>query len=224
MPIDTSQARTVFISYARADKDLVLPVVHLLRAAGARVFIDVEDIPYGEEWESVLLERLHASERILVFWSANAVNSEWIRREYLIAIGAGLRVIPVPLDATPLPAELAVLQALTALVPLVYHAKRGFAPRRSWRSYAGVTAGQLFMLMVGLSMLWLESWPRSAEGSATGSISLPYVWLVGVAAMVGLSILLFIMQKAPPGERVRKNLQVAIYETVFCANPDLADA
>jgi hypothetical protein len=114
---------TVFVSYSREDEKLVLPVVHLLRAGGAIVFLDTENIPYGEKWESVLLENLRDSERILVFWSSHASKSDWVRREYLSAISDGLKVIPVPLDATPLPVELSAYQALTDLVFLIHAAR-----------------------------------------------------------------------------------------------------
>ena len=72
-------ARRVFVSYSHDDSELVLPFVRLLQAAGAVVFVDTEDINYGDRWEEVLLEHLEAAERILLFWSKNASNSEWPR-------------------------------------------------------------------------------------------------------------------------------------------------
>lgn len=151
--------RKVFISYARKDEEFVLPVAEILRAGGAKVFIDSQNIDYGEVWESVLLENLRSSDRILVFWSANASKSDWVRREYLSAVKEGLRVIPVPLDRTPLPPELAVFQALTALVPLVYAAhKQGIFlfPQISWQiipwqRIAGLGTTLAFILLM-LSM------------------------------------------------------------------------
>ena len=123
--------RTVFISYARDDIHLVLPIVHLLRAGGATVFVDLEGISYGEKWVDVIFQQLRASDRILVFWSLSAARSDWVKKEYLVAIDNGLRVVPVRLDDTPLPHELSKFQALTTLVPLVYESRRRLRPT-SW--------------------------------------------------------------------------------------------
>ena len=136
---DDNEARTVFISYAREDKDLVLPIVHLLRAGGATVFVDLESISYGERWMNVIFQQLRVSDRILVFWSLSAARSDWVNREYLFAIDSGLRVVPVCLDNTPLPNELSKFRALTTLVPLVYESRRRHRPM-SWRGLTVLAA------------------------------------------------------------------------------------
>lgn len=210
------EIRTVFISYAREDEDLVLPVVRLLRAAGATVFVDIEDIPYGGEWHSILLERLRDSERILVFWSANASRSDWVRREYLCAISEGLRVVPVPLDDTPLPAELSVYQALMTLVPLVYKAGtqlRPSATRTPWTRFAGLGMALIYLL-IGSSVI------LSPEG-ASGSLA----WIPAVATIAGVVLVLLPSQRSrirvsqeaslPTLQGASFMLQSAIYETVF---------
>ncbi len=114
----------MFISYARANTKVVVPMVRLLRAAGTRVFIDTESIAYGQRWEQVILQALASASRVLVFWSREAAASEWVRREYTMALNrAGIPIVPVLLDETPLPAELAKFQALTELGPLVERAR-----------------------------------------------------------------------------------------------------
>lgn len=214
MIMPTSQPRTVFISYAREDEQLILPVANLLRAAGAVVFLDVQEIPYGERWESVLLAQLHAAERILVFWSVNAANSEWVRREYLAAIGAGLRVVPIPLDATPLPVELAAFQALTALVPLVYRARRSQTPLFNWRTSALVI---LVLVTVLVLPLWL---PSNAAGPTevashdpqSGSLIWDSFWLIGFLVLMLFGALKWAIPATRWGG---KKLQVALYDTIF---------
>lgn len=62
-------AHSVFISYARDDSDWVTAMVNLLIAGGAKVFMDVRDIAYGDKWEEVLLSKLREVERVLVFWA-----------------------------------------------------------------------------------------------------------------------------------------------------------
>jgi len=211
------------MSYAREDEHLILPVVHLLRAAGAVVFCDQEDIAYGDQWESVLLEKLRTSERILVFWSVNAAKSEWVRREYLTAIGAGLRVVPIPLDTTPLSAELAMFQALTALVPLMYQARRSLAPRATlgpWRRPQWLwTSAALMMLLFSMMSLTLrQSAPVAAEHSESTPLPGAGVWLLGVVALIAFVSFLAFRRSQSPEQRRGQDLQAAIYAVIFGQN------
>ena len=109
----------VFISYARADQAWVGAMVNLLIAGGAKVFMDIRDIAYGDNWENLLRDKLREVERVLVFWSTNAAASRWVAEECAIAIRHGKRLVPVPIDDTPLPDTLARYHALTDLVPLL---------------------------------------------------------------------------------------------------------
>lgn len=105
--------RTVFVSYSRKDSLQVEQAVELLEAGGADVFRDIDDIQYGDRWEDVIREKLAEAERILVFWSINAQLSEWVGREWSIAITMQKRIVPILLDQTPLPTELGQFHALT---------------------------------------------------------------------------------------------------------------
>lgn len=104
--------RSVFISYAHADRPDVEESAALLRAGGVQVFIDVRDIDYGERWKDVLQNALAKCERVMVFWSLAAQASEWVDREWRYALALGKRIVPTLLDPTPLPAELAEFQAV----------------------------------------------------------------------------------------------------------------
>ena len=105
--------RTVFVSYSRKDSPQVEKAVELLEAGGADIFRDIDDIQYGDRWETVIREKLAEAERVLVFWSSNALLSEWVNREWSIAIAMQKRVVPILLDPTPLPVELGQFHALT---------------------------------------------------------------------------------------------------------------
>lgn len=105
--------RTVFVSYSRKDSPQVEKAVELLEAGGADIFRDIDDIQYGDRWETVIREKLAEAERVLVFWSSNAQLSEWVNREWSIAIAMQKRVVPILLDPTPLPLELGQFHALT---------------------------------------------------------------------------------------------------------------
>lgn len=104
--------RTVFVSYSRKDSSQVEKAVELLEAGGADVFRDLDDIQYGDRWEDVIRNKLSEAERVLVFWSTHAQLSEWVEREWTIAIAMQKRVVPILLDQTPLPVELGQFHAL----------------------------------------------------------------------------------------------------------------
>ncbi|HMT91929.1 toll/interleukin-1 receptor domain-containing protein [uncultured Thiothrix sp.] len=108
--------RTVFVSYSRKDSTQVAKAVELLEAGGADVFRDLDDIQYGDRWEDVIRTKLAEAERVLVFWSTNAQLSEWVEREWTVAISMQKRVVPILLDQTPLPQELGQFHALTNFI------------------------------------------------------------------------------------------------------------
>jgi hypothetical protein len=103
----------IFISYSRKDEYLVHPLVHLLRASGQSVFIDVENIDYGYDWQSALGKAIKESDRFLLFWSKASLGSEYVRCEFETAIKTpSCKIVPVLLDNTPLPAVLSRFQGV----------------------------------------------------------------------------------------------------------------
>jgi hypothetical protein len=51
----------------------------------------------------------------MLFWTAAASMSRWVKREWQLAIKRGKKVVPTLLDDTPLPRRLARLNAVTSL-------------------------------------------------------------------------------------------------------------
>lgn len=129
MTTENVTTRSVFVSYSRDDREIVAIAARLLKAGGVSVFQDVLDIEYGERWQQVLDTALSKCERVLVFWSSSAATSKWVRIEYKTAIQLDKRVVPMLLDATPLPVELASLNGMPDLID-VLHALRASAGRR----------------------------------------------------------------------------------------------
>lgn len=120
----TPSAAGVFISYSSQDRAIVSAAARLLRAGGATVFQDVIDIEFGSRWQEVLIGAIAQCERILVFWSADAANSEWVEREWRCALNAGKRIVPMLLDKTPLPPQLAEFHGIPDLVDMLRSAMR----------------------------------------------------------------------------------------------------
>ena len=118
MSIEQTQ-HSVFVSYAREDRDWAGVATHLLSAGGAKVFADVRDTAHGARWQNALKATLQPVERVLVFWSRHAAASGWVQQECRIAIRNGKRVVLVPIDDTPLSSLLWQSRALTGLKSLL---------------------------------------------------------------------------------------------------------
>lgn len=163
--------RSVFISYSHDDGDAVRRDAELLRAGGVLVFIDVRDIAYGERWRDVLREALLRSERVLVFWSAAARVSEWVDREWRFALELGKKVVPTLLDPTPLPHELAALQAIERFGAASGPPMTGWLRRQGPRAGAVAAAG--LAVAAGASYLAWELPPRKTAAPPAAVAAVP---------------------------------------------------
>jgi TIR domain len=97
---------SIFISYSHQDTDLVKPVVGLLRATKDLVFQDFDSIKPGRRWREQIEQALHAAHLVVLFWCYHSSRSTEVRKEYEFALSTGKDMLPVLLDATPLPKEL----------------------------------------------------------------------------------------------------------------------
>src|SRR5687767_4192277 len=104
------QTINVFVSYSHADGPLVAPVVSLLRANQSLVFQDTDRIPPGKRWREEIAKALAESNLVVVFWCHHAFRSNEVAREWRAAIEQGKDLLPLLLDATPLPSELGSYQ------------------------------------------------------------------------------------------------------------------
>jgi len=105
-------AQTVLV-YARADQAQAQRVARLAGVYDP-VWLD-QDLTPGTDWRRQVARRLLDAKCILVLWSARAAASLEVAAEWRIALAtdpAVTRVMPVLLDDTPMPAELAARQAV----------------------------------------------------------------------------------------------------------------
>jgi hypothetical protein len=92
----------VFVSYSRFDSYKATALVDALKARGYRVWYDEGEIRGGENFSFYIRKALENSARIIVLWSEESVNSEWVLWE----ANFGLRkrkLIPARLDGVQLP-------------------------------------------------------------------------------------------------------------------------
>lgn len=101
----------VFLSYASADRLKARTLAGLFESAGWSVWWD-RDIDGGEEWSKAIESELAAARVVVVLWSRNSVNSEWVVREAKVARERNA-ILPVLLEPVVPPGDFAELHATT---------------------------------------------------------------------------------------------------------------
>jgi adenylate cyclase len=91
----------VFISYARSTAKQALAATAALRGLGYSVWVD-EDLPSHRPYADVIKEQLAAAKAVVVIWSNEAVNSQWVRSEANRARGEG-KLVQLKVDGAILP-------------------------------------------------------------------------------------------------------------------------
>ncbi len=93
--------RSLFISYARADRPRVKPLADLLIAAGYDVWWDAM-IDGGAAFARTIESKLDSADAVVVVWSATSIASDWVRDE--AAHGRDRRrLVPITLDGVEPP-------------------------------------------------------------------------------------------------------------------------
>src|SRR5439155_15567686 len=93
----------VFVSYARADKAKVAPLVAAIEAQGWTVWWDPEIAP-GQEFDRTISAALDAARAVLVVWTPTSVDSRWVRGEAREAADRGC-LVPVRFEGARLPID-----------------------------------------------------------------------------------------------------------------------
>ena len=93
----------VFISYARADKARVAPLVKAVEANGWSVWWD-PDISPGKEFDDEIDDELQAAKAVLVVWTPTSVTSRWVRGEAREGAERGI-LVPVRFEQARLPID-----------------------------------------------------------------------------------------------------------------------
>ena len=72
----TLSQRTIFLSYANADRERVVSLVAALESEGMDVWWD-QEIPRGQNFNRVIEAALRQAKCAIVVWSATSITSEW---------------------------------------------------------------------------------------------------------------------------------------------------
>jgi len=99
----------IFISYASEDVDRVRPLVSALENTAWSVFWD-RTIPAGKTWRQFIGAEIQGCRSVVVIWTQNSVNSEWVQEE--AEIGKRRKIlVPVLLDKVEPPFGFGGIQA-----------------------------------------------------------------------------------------------------------------
>lgn len=99
----------IFLSYASEDRDKAGKIAALLEASGWSVWWD-RRIPAGRTWRSVIQEALTNMRCMVVLWSKNSVDSEWVKEEAEEGRALG-KLVPIMIERVMPPLGLRGIQA-----------------------------------------------------------------------------------------------------------------
>jgi hypothetical protein len=158
---DTDERLTIFLSYARADRQRAEKLAHALDLAGFEVWWDAL-IEGGAAFANSIREALDAADAVIVLWSRSSIDSDWVRDE--AAQGRDRRrLVPLSLDGSEPP--LGFRQ---------YHA----IDLRKWRGKADAPE----MVMVARAIAAATGQPRPSVRSSAKPISRRSVLWIGSGA------------------------------------------
>lgn len=102
----------VFISYSHADKTFVDWLINELGQHQVNLWYDNDEIKAGDSIKKKIEEGIEASSTIIIVFSKNSINSDWVQFEYnsallLNSIKKGIKVITLVIDDVELPSNIA---------------------------------------------------------------------------------------------------------------------
>jgi hypothetical protein len=212
----------VFISYASADRPRVVPLVDALRQKGWSVWWD-RIIPPGKTWDQVIEAALDAARCVIVLWSKESVQSDWVRTEAEEGKRRGI-LVPARIDDVTIPLAFRRIQAADLV------GWTDALPSAGFDELAGAISGVL-----GVDIA--KPVARAAAASATHSTasaeakqqhqpaavdridpssarSMPgifkYLVLFGLAAVVLTGIIVYIQVQSRQREKAKAELQARL--------------
>jgi adenylate cyclase len=100
----------VFVSYARSDKALVVPLVAAIEQSGWSVWWDPEIAP-GQEFDNLITSELAAASAVVVVWTPTSVTSRWVRDEAREAADRGV-LVPARFSEARLPLDVRAIHTI----------------------------------------------------------------------------------------------------------------
>jgi TIR domain len=116
--------KTIFISYAWADRDRVMPICDRLKQAGLPLWVDREQLRGGADWEGRIRREMLKCRRIIVFLSSSLNEGGFVLAEIALAraiakdrFKRNAFLIPVRLERCPIPSILSPWNSIDLFEP-----------------------------------------------------------------------------------------------------------
>lgn len=102
----------LFISYSHADRAFATQLASLLTKEGLNIWIDVKDIPPGENWRNAIDEGLETASVMLLIVSPESMASAEVQAEWNYFLDEKKQIIPIILRPAALPSRLRLIQRI----------------------------------------------------------------------------------------------------------------
>jgi serine/threonine protein kinase len=110
--------RSVFISYAHSDADIVEKLVRAIQRRGAGVWIDRQGIrPGSRAWGDEILKGMRGAQIVLLFSSARSMASDNVKDEVYLAKELRKPIVVARLDQAPFSDEILMFLTRTQHIP-----------------------------------------------------------------------------------------------------------
>ena len=93
----------VFVSYARANAPVVLPMIDAAKRAGRKFWLDQHGLKAGQGWAGEIVRAIRGAPGVLVMCSKAAFESDQVKREVYLADRYRKRLMPVFVEAAEIP-------------------------------------------------------------------------------------------------------------------------
>lgn len=104
-PEASEPSGAMFVSYARANSTLVLPVIEAAQAAGRNFWLDQQGIGAGDGWAGEIVRAIRVAGGVLVMCSKDAFESDHVKREIYLADRYKKRLLPVYIEQAEAPED-----------------------------------------------------------------------------------------------------------------------
>ena len=96
----------IFVSYAFANSEVVLPLVDDVQSAGVSIWIDREQLKPGMHWAGNIVRAIKSTDLFCLMCSAQSFASDHVRREIYLADKYKKSILPVMLDGALMPEDI----------------------------------------------------------------------------------------------------------------------
>ncbi len=100
-----AQPDSVFVSYARANQAVVLPVIEAAQRDGRKFWLDQQGINTGDGWAGEIVRAIKGSTGVMVMCSKAAFESDHVKREIYLADRYHKRLAPVYIEQAETPED-----------------------------------------------------------------------------------------------------------------------